>query len=488
MPPSKRKIFLCRREKCWLSHKKSDSMKIVLLNPPGDRLYIRSYYCGAVSKSNYLFQPLDLLMLSGSLYQEHEITVIDCIAERLSPDKTIQRITASRADIVICVVSIVSWKSDLDFLYNLKRRIPSLVIIANGDVFFEEPHRKLEENDCMDAIIFDFISSDIIDYLKNDEKNISNMLYKKEGKLTSKKTENKNICKIFSIPTPRHELFLNKNYRFPFVKRYPFTTVLTSFGCPFKCSFCIANKLGFRYRKVSEVLEELYYISKLGIKEIFFEDMSFGLPRENITDLCSTMIKKELRFGWTCFSRVDIVDYELLSLMKKSGCHTIIFGVESASQKILDIHHKSYTKRQIINTFKICRELDIRTVATFILGLPEETRETCRESIRFAKEIDCDYASFNIAVPRPGTELRRTAIKENLIRQEQIEFDHSGMRPSMPSRHLSKEELVSLKKKATRDFYLRAPYIFKKLAAIKSFTELREHIRGCIGLLFSNTG
>ena len=461
-------------------------MNVVLLNPPGDRLYVRSYYCGSTSKANYLFQPLDLLILSGHLYQEHKIAVIDSIAQGLSQDETIKRIIAYEAEAVVCIVSIASWRSDLDFLHRLRKQMPNVKIIANGDVFFEEPESKLKENDCIDAVIFDFISRDAANYLGNKEENISHMLYKKGNTLIFKKTADENADKVFSIPIPRHELFLNKNYRFPFAKQYPFTTVLTNFGCIFQCSFCIANKLEFRYRKAGEVLDELRYISKLGIKEIFFEDMSFGLPRENTLDLCKRILAENLRFSWTCFSRIDIVDYELLQLMKKSGCHTIIFGVESASEEILRIHHKGYAKIQVIDTFKMCKKLDIKTVATFILGLPQETKETCLQTIRFAKEIDCDYASFNIAVPRPGTELRKTAIREGLIQQEEIEFDHSGGRVPALSYSLSKEDLINLKKKAIREFYLRPSYILKKLLAIKSFTELREHIRESIGLLAAN--
>jgi len=457
-------------------------MNIVLLNPPGDKLYVRNYYCGSTSKANYLFQPLDLLMLSGRLYREYEIDIVDCIAEKLGPEETIRRIIARKAGVVICLVSIVSWKSDLDFLYKLKKQMPSLAIIANGDVFFEEPERILRENNCIDAIIFDFISRDIINYLENNEKDIANMLYRKGDKLIFKKTESKKTDRVFSIPIARHELFLNRNYKFPFLRRYPFTTVLTNFGCPFKCSFCIANKLGFKYRRAVEVLDELRYIAKLGIKEIFFEDMSFGLPRGNVTRLCEGMIKENFKFGWICFSRVDIVDRELLSLMKESGCHTVMFGVESASEDILRIHNKGYNKKQIMDAFRICRKLNIRTVATFILGLPEETRKTCVETIRFAKELGCDYASFNMAVPRPGTELRRIALRKGLIKNGETEFDHSGAFSAMPSDYLSREELTDLKRMAVRQFYLRPSYILRRLAGIRSFTDLAEHVRGCFGV------
>lgn len=459
-------------------------MKVLLLNPPGDKLYVRSYYCGSTSKANYLFQPLDLLMLSGRLSQEHDIFLLDCIADGLSSEEAIKKIIACQPEVLICVVSIVSWESDAVFLSKLKKKLPNLKVIANGDVFFDEPERLMQDNDSIDAVIFDFISSDVLNYLNRAEENITNMLYRRQGGFVFKKDRDRG--NLFSIPIPRHELFLNKNYRFPFAKHHPFATVLTSFGCPFQCSFCIANNLGFKYRQSQEVIEELEYISSLGIKEIFFEDMSFGLPRENILELCNAMIAQGLNFNWTCFSRVDLVDNELLALMKGAGCHTVIFGVESASPEILNTYHKGYTIPQIAAAFRMCRKIGIRTVATFILGLPEETKESCLETIKFAKHLGCDYASFNIAAPRPGTELRKIAIEDSLIKKEDIVFDHSGKMVAMPSRYLSKRELTVLKRKAIINFYLRPGYIFKKLITVKSYAELKERIKMFMALLASS--
>lgn len=461
-------------------------MNVVLLNPPGRRRYVRSYYCGSTAKAGYLFQPVDLLILSGILQEEHNVFLVDCIADRLAPDAAIERIATHNPRAVICLVSIVSWGEDLEFLYRLKKEFPSLKIIANGDVFFEEADKKLRGISCIDAIIFDFICRDVINYLKGKEQNICNMIYRKGDDIIFKKMDVTNAGEVFSIPIPSHELFLNKNYRFPFAKRLPFTTVLTNFGCPFKCSFCIASGLGFKYRKSEEVIEELRYIWGLGLKEIFFEDMSFGLPKDNTIKLCRLMIENGFEFGWSCFSRVDLLDKQLLSLMKEAGCHTIIFGAESANEGILRIYNKGYTRAQIIEMFKLCGRLKIKTVATFILGLPEETRQTCLDTIKFAREIGCDYASFNVAVPRPGTELRRIAIKENLIQKEQLVFDHSASKASMASKYLSQKELSKLQRRAVREFYFRPSYIFKKIARVRSLTELKEHISGCLWLLANN--
>lgn len=461
-------------------------MKVLLLNPPGDKIYVRSYYCGSTSKANYLFQPLDLLVLSGLIAKEHEVKVMDCMVERYKENEALKKVIAEKADAIVCIVSIVSWSGDLKFLRAIKESQPQVKVIANGDVFFENPRDLLRDNTCIDAAIFDFISSDILHYLKGEEEKISNMVFRKGGEIISRREKPEGEGRVFSIPLPRHELFLNKRYRFPFVRRYPFTALITNFGCPFSCSFCIANKLFFKYRRPKEVLEELSYIASLGIKEVFFEDMSFGIPKENALELCRKMIERGMDFSWTCFSRVDLLDRKMLWLMKRAGCHTIIFGVESANEKILKDYSKDYTLKKVMDTFRTCRELKIKTVATFILGLPEETLDSCLRTIKFAKEIDCDYASFNIAVPRPGTPLRDKAIGEGLIRPGEMDFDHSGGTIRSASFHISDKRLLRLKRRANLEFYLRPNYIYRRITEVNSFTEFKEHLREFWGLVANN--
>jgi len=457
-------------------------MKVVLLNPPGEKLYVRSYYCGSTSKSSYLFQPLDLLMLSGRFTGEFEIMVIDAIADGLCTNEVLKEISDFKAEAVVCVVSIVSWDSDLKFLKQLKNDLPSMQVIANGDVFFDQAETILAENSCIDAVIFDFASEDVIHYLKGAGDKANNMLYKLDGRIVGRRNFPP-TGGAFKLPTPRHELFLNGNYRFPFAKHYPFTTVLTNFGCPFKCRFCIANSLGFRFREAEEVFEELLFIKKLGLKEVFFEDMTFGIPRSNAMKLLNLMIDGKLNFSWTCFSRADVVDKELLLLMKNAGCHTIMLGVESANEGILQKYQKGCSKKIIKEAFSNARRFGIKTVGTFILGLPEDDRTTVMETIEFAKELDCNYASFNFATPRPGTGLREMAISEGIIKKEELAFDHSGDNMFSLSRQLSTKELRWLQKKAIREFYLRPTYIIRQIMQIRSYVELKEHILEFFGLV-----
>ena len=169
--------------------------------------------------------------------------------------------------------------------------------------------------------------------------------------------------------------------------------------------------------------------------------------------------------------------------MKHAGCHTIMFGVESASEKIRDAYRKDIGREAIINGFRMCREAGIKTVATFILGLPEDDEQSCIDTINFAKTIGCDYASFNVAVPRPGTGLRKNALEDRTIERDDVVFDHSGKTVFSLSKNIPQEKLAALRRRAVKEFYFRPSYIINQLLRIRSFTELAEHFRQFLSLL-----
>lgn len=449
--------------------------RILLLNPPGRQIYIRDYYCSKVSKSNYLFHPVDLLMLSGVLGDRHELFLIDAIADRLSPETCRHRIDGLAVDAVISLVGAVSLAEDLPFLERLAAG--GLPILVSGDACRENPQEWLQEHRFIDAVITDFTSPDLLAYLEGGPGN--SVVSRRGG---DGATAEEKPAREFAL-LPRHELFNSPHYRFPFVRQRDFATVLTDYGCPFPCAFCIMATLPYKSRPVPDVIAELGRLKGLGKRELFIIDQTFAVNRERAMELCRQMAAARFGFGWVCFSRVDLIDAPLLAAMKGAGCHTIIFGVESASEDILRRYRKGYTKEQIRQAFRLCRVAGIRTVATFILGLPEETEETAGETIAFLKELDCDFASFNVAVPRMGTTLRQEAIDSGLIDNAFREMDQTGSTIAMPTRHLSREQIQELRKKAVREFYLRPSYLWKRLKGIASFYELREQVYEGVVLL-----
>lgn len=445
--------------------------KILLLNPPGEKLYIRDYYCSKVSKSNYLFHPIDLLMLSGRLAERYDIKVIDAIADRIEKQRCISLIDAISPDVIISLIGAVSFEEDLAFFKMIKKERRQIVV--SGDVTLEDNEELLKDFEFIDAIVLDFTSGDIISYLDCNFEAATGIVYRINGNICKGNyTRHKN--NEFTLPIPRHELFSSGNYRFPFVRHKNFATVLTSYGCPFNCSFCVMSTLGYRYRTVDNVLEEFKVLKKLGKKEVFVFDQTFGVNKKRTLDICRGI--EGDGFGFVCYSRVDVLTEDLLEAMKAAGCHTIIFGVESSSEEILKHYKKGYTKTQIRKTFELCRKYKIRTVGTFIIGLPEESEDTANETTKFLKEIDCDFASFNVAVPRMNTGLRLEAIKEGLLKPGLKTMDQTGTYVVMPSKYLTPDQIQSLKRKAIRKFYLRPTYLLKRLTTVKTMYELKEQI------------
>ena len=319
---------------------------ILLLNPSGRLPYTRDYFCSKVTKTGYIEHPVDLLILSGILYQHHSLILIDAIAQNLDFENCYQKICALNIDAIIFLAGCVSWKDDFEFLKKIKAAKPQVLFIGIGDIFKKE--NIFRENAWIDANLKDFTSHDIVEYLEGKNSAFLDLAYRKNGSLVippERKNENSKI--LFEVPIPRHEMFLKNSYTFPFVKNLPYTTVLTDYGCGFNCAYCIYSSFGFKMRALQNVYEELEYIHSLGIKELFVKDQTFAFDRKRGIELCREMIRKKWGFSWTCFLRANVVTVELLSLMKEAGCHTASFGVESGNDEILRIYRTGVDKERI---------------------------------------------------------------------------------------------------------------------------------------------
>ncbi len=451
-----------------------ESSTVLLLNPPGKKIYIRDYYCSKTTKSNYLFHPLDLLVLSGRLSGPFRVVVEDAMVMRLSPDEALEGVVRHAPAAIVAMTGAVSLEEDFPFLEEVRTRAGAPLLVS-GDLFMEEPGMWLERYPFLDGIILDFTNEDALHFLRGEPERIENMAYRDAGCVVVR-DQPRVMNRQFELPVPRHDLFQHPGYRYSFSRKRRFASVLTDYGCPFKCSFCIMSNLGFKVRPAGNVMEELRFIRRMGINEIFFIDQTFGAVRQRTLELCAAMREQVPGMGWSCFSRVDVVDPPVLEEMKRAGCHTIILGVETANEDILRRYRKGYSKQQIRDAFTWCRRLGIRTVGTFILGLPEETAETVEESLCLAKSLECDFASFNLAVPRVGTELRKQALAEGLVQEETFSMDQTGRNIAMPTRELSREEMYRLRRRFILRFYLRPSYLWRRLWKLTSWYELRAQV------------
>nr|MBI4156735.1 radical SAM protein [Candidatus Woesearchaeota archaeon] len=457
-------------------------MKVLLLNPPGKKVYVRDYYCSKVSKSNYILHPVDLTIQSGILSEKYDIAVIDAIADKLSPEECLNKILEIKPGAIFFLSGSISYEEDMPFMKEVKEKLRDVKLIVSGDLFMEDPVKHMEKHKIIDAAMLDFTNQDIIHFLENEKDKIEFLVYR-DGDKIIKPEINRNKYRNYEIPIPKYELFPNEKYRFPFVKKYPMATLLSDYGCPYTCTFCIMATIGFKLRSVDKVIEELKYLKDLGTKEVFFIDQTFAVNRPRAKELLNKMIDENLDLGWSCFSRVDVVNEEILSLMKKAGCHTIMFGVESGSQEILNNVDKRTTLDIIKRTFNLCRRLGIKTLGTFILGLPGETEETINQTIKFAKSIEPDYVAFNVAIPRMNTALRREALNKKLISDDLDVMDQSGTYAVMGTGELTVERVIELKRKAVKQFYFRPSYVVNRLVNIETFAEFKSNVKDAIAIV-----
>jgi radical SAM superfamily enzyme YgiQ (UPF0313 family) len=455
------------------------SARVLLLVPPGDGAVIRDYYCSKHSQAHYLHPPIDLTVQGGQLRaQGLSVSLVDATVDRLSARAALDLVAEAKPDAIFALAGAVCWPEDEAFLREAARRTGSPVY-ASGDLFMEDPSGWLTDLGFLAGVLTDFTSDELALHLAGRGGERDALVLREDEPRPFRRTRGPR-----PIPVPAHDLFVGKAYRYPFARRYPMAGVYASYGCPYTCSFCITGELGASMRPVENVIEELRALSDLGVKELFFQDQCFGCaPRAAWEALLDAMIEEDLGLGWWTFTRVDVLDRPLIQRMKAAGCHTVILGVESASEEILENHRKGYGTGRIRETFDLCEEEDLRTAATFILGLPEETPETIRRTIDFACSLPADYASFNVAVPRAGTRLRKDAVEAGLMDRDLVVMDQSGFEPTLDTRGLTARDLARWRRRAVTSFYLRPSYLWRRLRHLRSRAELASQLREAASLL-----
>jgi len=459
----------------------TSKQKLLFLNPPGTRVYLRDYFCSKVTQADYLNHPIDFVYLSGLLREHFELHLIDAIVDRLSVDRCLKMIQELQPDAIIGLIGSVSYDEDVEFYQNLSRRctVPLLLI---GDVLIENRTERLRTMSFASGFLHDFSDPIIVGFLRGSQENVRNMTFRRNGGIHAAPIERLRH-ENFELPVPAHHLFMNKDYRYPFVRKRRFATVMTEFGCPYRCTFCIMSTLGWKIRPVANVLDEFDAIHALGIRELFFLDQTFALQKPRALHLLHEMQERSYGYGWLCFSRPDVLDDETLPEMKKAGCHTVILGLESGDQEILAAAKKDYELSEVRAGFERCAAHGLRTVATVIIGLPEETEASFQRTMDFLKTIRCDFVSFNVAVPRMGTPLRQQALNENLISPAMQVMDQSGSAVAMPAQTLTREQIAAMHQRAVREFYFNARYVMKRIRSLRSLDEARIHFRQGLGLL-----
>ena len=461
--------------------------KILLLNPPGDQLYLRDYYCSHSSKASYYWHPYDLVVQSGILAQNHEVQVLDANVLMLTNQEALDRIKEMDIDTLFFLTGGVSWRNDFDFVNEVLKEKPDIKeVISTGDFFLSRSTEMLEKYPFITAALLDFTSDVLLRYFEGELRGEKTdyITYRYNGQVLEGRryTEQRE----FEVPFQRLELFPWRQYRIPHGRHMPFASTLTNFGCPFKCSYCVSSIVPLKLRKPENAVAEIEYLNQnFGIKEFWIKDFTFAVNKKHAINFLNQLIGKNLDLSWVALSRVDVVDETILKLMSQAGCHTIQFGVESVNDEILKHYEKGVKPDQVRKIFRICRENGIRTLAHFIIGLPGETKRTAHQTVDFAKELLPDFVSFNIATPKMGTPFRKEAIEKGWTSPDIDVLDNSVAFPVVKTDELSPEEVWKLRNYAIRSYHLQPRFMWLRLKQVQTFYEFSTLIREGIGLLSS---
>lgn len=426
---------------------------ILFLIPPNKKNFIRDtqYGCWHEKKwIDYSWPPLALYQIAALF---DDAVVLDAAGLKLTEEETLHKIKNINPSFIAVNTGTYVFSDDVKFLKKAKE-------ITNAKIILFGQHPTTCPKECLDYGWIDFV-------VRGEPESVINQLIKnhtdtKKLKLLSGVCFKNHISRkkavvndLDSLPFPRRDISSINLYKNPFAKKRPFATTLTTRGCPFDCIFCTVPVLygkRFRKRSTTSIITELRMLKKQGFKEIFFRDENITLDRTHITSLCNSLTKEKLKLSWMCNSRVDTVNKNILSLMKKSGCHMIKFGVESSDEKILKNIKKGITTAKIRETFRLCKELKIETVAHFMIGNPGETEESILKTIDFAKKLNPTYSSFDMVLKYPGTEISNAKRVCNLTRKE-LNYWHN---------------------RAFKEFYLRPAYIIRNILNIKSLGEFKD--------------
>ncbi|MBI5207439.1 MAG: radical SAM protein [Candidatus Firestonebacteria bacterium] len=478
-------------------------MKILIINPP------RVMGLPVVREERYehkdfgaIYPPLNLLYTASNLRKnKFDVILIDANGFDISFNKLANKIDEIKPEIIISRCGFDTQDEDLRILKYAKDKFKSITIVRNK-IISDVPWLKkefLEKNRFIDIFVnheLDFSIVDIVNHIVkvrnqdfyNELSKIDGISFIKDNEVISTKASDFSKIDIDEMPFPAYDLLPDLSPYHTGVSHFPFALIVTSRGCPFQCSFCAYSRMGYKIRKPEKIIEEFIWLKeKFALKSFLFFDDLLGLNKEAFTKLLNLMIENKLNLKWVGCTRANLLDDELVKLMKKAGCEEMAIGIESGSEKVLSITKKGISLSDIRKAAKILHKNKILFYGLAIIGLPGETKETINETIEFIKEIDPFYTQFCFATPFPNTEIYKYYKDKGLLLTEDWnKYFPLSAEPVIRTEALTEEELKYLRNYAYRKLILRPGYLIRKIRLfdwewnIKGFIKILERISAII--------
>lgn len=458
-------------------------MNVLIVNPPwpGKGFGTRSQNRIIKHRSDkYLQYPIFLAYSAAQLKAAGvDVSYIDSVIQDYDMDRTVAEAKKHRPDVIFMETTTPSIAADYENVKRLKGATGAAVLV--GGPHATHFHREvLEECPAVDVVIRHEFDTKIASVVTNlaDLSIVPGISFRDNGNVVDN-GDGAVQKDLDAVPFPDRETVPWRWYVEAWYSRQPFMNMMTARGCPYKCAFCLWPQSMYghaqRFRSVDNVMAELsMLVSRYGLKEVNIDDGTFTTNKKRVIEFCKRLRSEKLNIIWTCNGRVDNIDDEMLSEMKKSGCKMIRLGVESGSQEVLDKIQKGLTLKQIEDGVKMVKRHGIQALGGFMFGFPYDSRKTVEETLAFAKKISPDQVQFSIAMCYPGTSLYDYA-KENglLLAKSFAEFDMTHG-PVVKTVDMGREDLSDILARAYREFYFRPAYVLQTLRHLRDADELRR--------------
>jgi anaerobic magnesium-protoporphyrin IX monomethyl ester cyclase len=394
---------------------------ILLVNTPIDLKesgYFRISKGGRITKSI----PLGLAYIAAYVHDSgYDVRCLDLDAQRLPPSEVSKHVD-SGVDYVGITSHTPSMKNALSICREVKRKSPKTKTILGGPHATNEPEETAFLDD-VDIVVIGEGEEVVKNILRGKPLGKIPAIAYKEGGMVFRNPGKGSMHDLDSLPFPAYSMFPYESFSpsehrdLEPLRDEPFISMISSRGCPFRCSFCSTYHGKNRRRSADNVIEEMYErVRDIDSRKFMFYDDAFNLDRVFVMDLTGKIIKGGPEVLWGCNMRADYIDSEMLNKMKESGCKRVYVGAESGDDKILKTIDKSMTTGKMMNSVRMMQAAGLEVSASFIIGAPRETRETIRETIDFARDLGTDYSQFYIFTPDPGSRVYRRMKELGIIK------------------------------------------------------------------------
>lgn len=421
------------------------------------------------------YQPLGILYVATYLKHKRpdvDVKVIDAASPDMPYDELALEIKAYAPD-VIGISTYTPTFIDTLKIAGIAKKINPSVHINLGGHHLDHFSKETLTHDTIDSVI---IGEGEVSFTRLIEHLLTNRPVESvPGVFTQKNIEAVDhfekkdhfMNRIDELPFPDRGLVAAHDYYNVLTLNKKMTTIISSRGCPYNCSFCSQGREPYRQRSSVNVVDEIAACLKAGYTDFFFSEDTFNISKKKVVEFCQEIFKRDLKFSWCCKARIHGMDHETLAYMKAAGCYLINFGIETGSDEGLKAIRKGTSIREIRQVTRWCKQLGIKVMSYFIIGHPfERSKKDVNKNLDFLISLDTEFCHIGVLTPIPYTELFDGAEAKGIVSYTPWKnFVLTGESFTIKNwdEHLTMSELSRLKMKGLLKFYFRPSYLMWQL-------------------------